>query len=34
VKVLGASPEGAEAKPSRRERKLAASQPLTVEMAH
>jgi multiple sugar transport system permease protein len=35
VKVLGASPEGAgPKKPSRRERKLAASQPLTVEMAH
>jgi multiple sugar transport system permease protein len=34
VKVLGASPEGAEPKPSRRERKLAASQPMTVEMAH
>ncbi len=34
VKVLGASPEGSEPRPSRRERKLAASQPVTLEMAH
>ena len=34
VQVLGAAPEGAEPKPSRRERKLAAAQPVTMEMAH
>ncbi len=34
VNVLGAAPEGTEPKKSRRERKLAASQPMTVEMAH
>lgn len=34
VKLLGAAPEGTEPKPSRRERRLAASQPVTLEMAH
>jgi multiple sugar transport system permease protein len=35
VSVLGAAPEGAgPKKPSRRERRLAAAQPMTVEMAH
>lgn len=35
VRVLGAAPEGAgPSKPSRRERRLAAAQPMTVEMAH